>query len=238
VFSRRTQFKTKRCNYILQHPEHDFMLANLDRLVKDDDEEGWGVLEVKNVGEYRKADWEDGAVPEYYMIQVQHYMAVTGASYAWLAPLIGGNRMNPVKVMRDDRLIASLIKIERDFWHLVETRTPPPLDDSVDASKVLKHIYPTSTQASVTVDESLITRLRAAKNRVTDAEKEVRGLENQLKEQMKEAEAAYIPGNPKPAITWRGSTTKKLDVAALEAAEPELCVKYMREVPMRRFLVK
>ena len=237
-FARRTGFAIRRCNMILQHPEYPFMLANIDRYVRDEDEPAWGILEVKNVGEYRAEDWADDSVPEYYQIQVQHYMAVTGAEYAWVAPLIGGNRLKPVKVPRNNKLIRSLIAIESDFWKLVESRTPPPLDDSPEASKVLKAIYPQSKAQSVLIDEDVYLKLKSARQRVADAEREARGLENQIKEAMGEAEAAMVPGNPKPVITWKGSSVRSLDVKALEAAEPELCMKYMRETSMRRFLTK
>ena len=156
-FSQRTGFAVKRCNMVLQHPEHDWMLANIDRYVRDNDEPAWGVLEVKNVGEYRAEDWADGAVPDYYNIQVQHYMEVLGADYAWLCPLIGGRKLQPVKVMRSDSMIRSLVKIERDFWHLVETRTPP-IDDSPTPAKSSK--LSTPIQPPVSSDEGLYLHLR------------------------------------------------------------------------------
>ncbi len=238
VFSRRTQQKVKRCNMILQHNDHDFMLANVDRFTLDDEEGEWGVLEVKNVGEYRREDWADGAVPEYYEIQGQHYMAVTGANYVWFAPLIGGNKMQPVKVMRNERLITSLIKIEREFWHLVETRTPPPIDDSVEATKVLKALYPRSEKTSVVLDSKLVENLRRLREQKSDLERELRGLENQIKLQMAEAEEAYIPGAEKPVITWKGGTVPIFQEKLFKAEHPELAQKYMKETSTRRFLPK
>lgn len=238
VFSRRTQQKVKRCNMILQHNDHDFMLANVDRFTLDEREGEWGILEVKNVGEYRREDWADGAVPEYYEIQGQHYMAVTGANYVWFAPLIGGNKMQPVKVMRNERAITSLIKIERDFWHLVETRTPPPIDDSVEATKVLKALYPRSEKTSVVLDSKLVENLRRLREQKSDLERELRGLENQIKLQMAEAEEAYIPGAEKPVITWKGGTVPIFQEKLFKAEHPELAQKYMKETSTRRFLPK
>lgn len=238
VFSRRTGMKIRKCNFVLQHPVHKFMLANIDRMVDDPEEEGEGVLEVKYVGATVVKHWADDKVPEYVEIQGQHYLAVTGKNYLWFAPLLAGVRLRPIKVMRDDKLIAALIKIEANFWKLVQDRTPPPIDDSPEAKKVLSALYPESKGTSITIDEDIYCRLVSARQRVIDAEKEARGLENAIKEQMKDAEAAYIPGESKPAITWRGTTVKRLDVSALEDAEPELCSKYFKETTTRRFLVK
>lgn len=236
-FARKTGYKVQRCRYVLQHPDYPWMLANVDRFVKDDEETEWGVLEIKNVGAHMAADWQEG-VPDYYNVQVQHYMAVTGLSYAWIAPLIGGTRMQPVKVERSDGLIRSLIKIEREFWERVQKRVPPPIDDSPEATAVLRALYPQSQKVTVEIDPTLYEQLKAAKERLEQAEREVRGLENRIKEIMKDAEAAVIPGNPKPVITWRGSEVRRLDVQRMQEAEPELCAKYLVTSTTRRFLVR
>ena len=237
-FSKVTGYKVRRRNAVLQHPEYPFMLANVDRLVFDTDQHEWGILEVKNLGEYAKDDWTDGAIPEMYSIQVMHYMAVCDLQFAWLAPLIGGNKLRPVKVERDERLIKNLIRIESDFWQLVESRTPPPIDDSEDAARVLKFMYPGSDGRSVLIEQPLIESLREARARRDEAEREVRGYENQIKEQMKTADYALVVGQPKPVVTWRVTESSVLDVTALQTAEPEVAAKYMKLRASRRFLVK
>ena len=61
---------------MLQHPEHPFMLADIDGLTEDD-EGNPAIMEIKTASEYKKKVWEQG-VPEEYLAQVQHYMLVTG----------------------------------------------------------------------------------------------------------------------------------------------------------------
>jgi len=46
-FSKRTGLKVHRKNFMLQHPEYPFMLANIDREILDPDK-GRGILECKN----------------------------------------------------------------------------------------------------------------------------------------------------------------------------------------------
>ena len=149
LFAKRTGYKIKVSGVVLRHPEYPFMLANIDRWVEDETGQT-GVLEVKNVGERMAKHWADDAVPDYYQVQVQHYLAVTDAPYAWIAPLIGGNRLAPVRIERNDAVIDWLIEIEGQFWKLVETNTAPPIDESDDAEKVLKYLYP-SAEAGTTV---------------------------------------------------------------------------------------
>lgn len=64
------------------------MLANVDRLIIGK-KEG---MECKTASEYLKNDWEEEEIPAQYLIQCQHYMAVTGYEAWWIAVLIGGNK--------------------------------------------------------------------------------------------------------------------------------------------------
>ena len=72
---RGTPKKVKNCNFILRHPEHQFMLANVDRLIVGEN----AGLECKTTNVFNQTDFDGGNVPESYYCQCQHYMAVTGA---------------------------------------------------------------------------------------------------------------------------------------------------------------
>lgn len=72
-FAIRNKLKIRRVNAILQHPDHPYMIANVDRVIVGR-KEG---LEIKTGHEFSSQHWENG-VPAYYYAQVQHYMAVTG----------------------------------------------------------------------------------------------------------------------------------------------------------------
>ena len=66
-FQDETGLKVRRMNQMLQHDEHDFMLANLDRVIVGEK----AFLECKTTGSYGKKDWEDG-IPMHYQIQCLH----------------------------------------------------------------------------------------------------------------------------------------------------------------------
>ena len=87
-FAKRTGLKVQRRNAILQHPAYPWMLANVDRLIVG---ERIG-LECKTASEYLKKEWEGEEIPVTYLLQCQHYMAVTGYEAWWIAVLIGGNK--------------------------------------------------------------------------------------------------------------------------------------------------
>jgi len=244
LFAKKTGIKVKPSNAILQHPVHTFMLASVDRDIEG--EEGEGVLECKNVGERMASEWKDkqgnDVVPEYYMLQVQHYLAVSGKQYAWVAALIGGNHLVTIRVPRDDTLIDELIEIERKFWNLVETDQPPSIDDSKEAEEVLRCIYPTSVEdKTVELDDSLqdvyrkLTQARAGEALLKE---EIQGYKNRIMEAMGDAEAAFIPGQEKPVVTYRGSITRRFNSTRFVSENPDLAAPYYIETSSRRFLVK
>lgn len=75
-FSKRTGVEVRRVLQLLQSAEHPFMLANLDGVCEHPDL-GACVFEAKTASAYKAGEWDD-AIPDEYMLQIQHYMAVTG----------------------------------------------------------------------------------------------------------------------------------------------------------------
>ena len=127
-FTKRTSIEVKDSNLILQSEENPFMLANLDGTAKHPIY-GECVFEAKTASAYKAGEWEN-TIPDEYMLQVQHYIAVTGFMGAYVAVLIGGNTFKWTFIERDDELISMLISLESDFWEHVQNGTPPPIDGS------------------------------------------------------------------------------------------------------------
>ncbi|MFA5089329.1 MAG: YqaJ viral recombinase family protein, partial [Candidatus Omnitrophota bacterium] len=88
AFTKVTGKKVARVNQTLKHPEHDFIRANIDRRVVGED----AILEAKTCSAYKAQDWVDDEIPEEYILQLQHYLAVTGNEVAYIAVLIGGQK--------------------------------------------------------------------------------------------------------------------------------------------------
>lgn len=128
---------------MLSHPEYPFMLANLDRVVITKKGEK-GILEVKTTSMRQADKWADDNVPVHYVLQVQHYLAVTGYKFAYVACLIGGQQYVERYIERDEDLIAQLIENETAFWGCVTSKIPPVWDGSDASWKILKSLYPTA----------------------------------------------------------------------------------------------
>lgn len=137
-FARRNNRKVRRVNAILQHPEHPFMRANLDREIVAEPGGEPEILECKTTG-YRggAAQWGESGdeVPDRVIVQVQHQLSVRRRTVAYVAVLIGGQQYRQYRIVRDEPLIEMLIAAETRFWECVETGTPPEIQSIVDAKK-------------------------------------------------------------------------------------------------------
>ncbi|CAH1215938.1 lambda-exonuclease family protein [Paenibacillus sp. JJ-223] len=240
-FTIQTGLRVQRSHKLYQHPEHKFMLGNVDRLIMDKGGRGLGILECKTASAYKMGEWEDDQVPDEYAIQLQHYMAVLGVNYGYFAVLIGGQKFQYKLVERNDRIIDSLIQIEDEFWNRhVVPGIPPMIDGSEASSNLLNQLYPVSAPASeVILDDKqvgLVRKLVAAKEDAAVAAEEVKRYENELKAIMGENELAIHNGET--LLSWKSSETTRIDSKRLKKEQPDLYEKYSNTTSARRFLVK
>lgn len=160
-FSRRSGVPTMACTALLKHGEHEHMLANLDRLTPYDPVEDVrepGVYEGKTTHPYASKEWANNSVPDHALLQTEHYLAVTGLPYAYIAVLIGGQRLEWRRVVRDDDLIGQLVKIETEFWSRVENMDPPaPVEAD---SQFLGEVWTPAPETVATLDDTLLRALR------------------------------------------------------------------------------
>lgn len=109
---------------MLRHQQYPWMLATLDRQRADG-----RIVELKTA---RTAEgWGQAGtdeVPEGYLLQVQHQMAVADVDAADVAVLIGGSDFRVYHVARRQDLIDLLIMVEAEFWQRVVSLQPPEID--------------------------------------------------------------------------------------------------------------
>ncbi len=120
-YERRTSRAVFDRQKFVRHAVHPWMTATLDGVSED------RVVEVKTATAYA-SDWgdvESDQIPDAYLIQVQHQMAVTGLDRADVVVLIGGQRLLIYEVARNADLIDMIEKRLSAFWACVLNRTPP-----------------------------------------------------------------------------------------------------------------
>lgn len=233
-YSRQTGRKVRRVNRILQHPEHPFMLASLDRTVVADG----GVkriLEVKTVGKWSKQDeWgPDGTdeIPEHYLCQTSHYLAVTGAEIADVAVLIAGQDFRIYEVRRNQKLIELLIREEGRFWNdHVESRTPPECQSLED----VKRRWPLCTGGSVRLTDDQVQHLiqrESLKANIRQLQAELKELESGCRRVFEHHENVIYDG--KVFATLKHQTRRTMDHKALLEEHPNLAEEFQKETTYR-----
>lgn len=237
-FQKRSGMKVRRRNEMLAHDEHDFMIANLDRVIVGKKE----ILECKTASVYMAKEWEGDNVPAAYLLQIMHYLAVTGYEAAWVAVLIGGQKFNFKRIERDEELISNLIAIEKDFWeNHVLAKNPPAYDGSDASSKLLGQLFPQSnTDVHLVMTEeydALIDQYTKAADEEAAAGTIKKEAENKMKALIGEAEKAIGQTH---VVEWKSSKPRvTFDKKTFEKENPELAGKYDKEgKPTRRFAVK
>lgn len=237
-YTKKTGNRVRKINAVLQHPEHAWMLANIDReIIGVRDVQ---ILECKTAGMNGAKLWRDG-VPEYVQLQVHHQLAVTGKQAADVAVLVCGNEFRTYRIERDDALIARLIELERKFWHYVETDTPPPADGSDSAATALQALYPNDNSNTLDLSDDVVMNaafadLLAVRAVVTENEKTESQLKQTIQQRMENyTKATFESGD----VTWkRSKDSVVLDVPELMIDQPELLKRYpLVKSGSRRFLI-
>lgn len=236
-FTKRTGIEVEQANQLLQSEAHPFMVANLDGTCQHPNY-GKCVFEAKTASAYKAGEWDD-AIPDEYILQVQHYLAVTGYMGAYIAVLIGGNTFRWKFIERDEEMIAMLIQLEGDFWEHVQAMIPPPLDGSEASAKFLSERFPNSVPKSkIELPDTAVEIIRQYEtacenvNQYTEQKQEA---ENLLKQMLGDSEIGIAEDW---VITWKSVAQERLDGKTLKAEHPVLYKKYANQTSYRRFSIK
>lgn len=218
---------------ILFSTKFPFMMANLDGYTDDQ-----RVVEVKTAR--MGSDWGDPGtdqIPEAYLLQVQHYMAVTGFEVADVPVLIGGSDFRIYTVEADKDLHRMLEDEESCFWSKVQNRTPPDPVTVEDAQKLFKAKIGLSIEANTDV-------LKAIENlfQIRENLKDWEGQEERVKTAIMTAMGAAdtLTSEGKTLVTWKESKGREtFDAKAFKAKYPDLYSQFTKTgAPGRRFLLK
>ena len=220
---------------IMRHARYPWMIATLDGIT-----DGGRIVEIKTA---RSSEgWgEPGTdeVPDVYIVQVQHYMIVTGAPVADIAVLIAGHEYRQYEIQADTELQQAIIEAEAEFWQRVESGEPPDPVTEEDA----RRRWPRSSEGAARIADSetaeLVRRLHEIQGSIDSLSAAASEIKTQIMAAMGDAERLIAPDGTILA-TWRSSKpVERLDVAALKQHHPDLYCKFLRAgEPVRRFLLK
>jgi len=212
---------------ITRHPDREWMMATLDA-TQEVDGRGPGVLQIKTTSAFHLAEWEDEP-PLHYQVQVIHEMLVARLTWGTLCVLVGGQKLRWFDLDLHERFASALTEKEAEFWHLVQSETPPEVDGSEATREALLLLYPKDSGEVVTLPDDASAwdaELCQAKTAIKEAEARKSLAENQLKAAIGNASMGLLPTGQ--AYTFKAQTTH---YKAKEACEATYRVLRRKEKP-------
>lgn len=171
---------------------YPFLGCSLDRWVWKD--KAKGPLELKNTSSFMKDRWEDGIYLP-YQVQIQGQMAVTGAEFAAVAVLIGGNEFKWAIAERNQRFIDAMLEKLEKFWEMV-VNDEMPEPTAADNKLMGTLLGPEEHGEVVAFDHDFIEvdeELERVKEEIKELEKKKNALEAKIKKALGKAERGLLP---------------------------------------------
>lgn len=221
MFTEDTGIRTRRAG-LMASRTRPWQRVSLDDLTEDG-----GILECKTTN-WRLADeWDDGQVADHAEVQVQHALAVTGRTHAWVAVLIDGRDFRFERVERNDHLIEVLTDMEDRFWrdHILADVAPAMEANALGAVKDLyaEVLYEAAEANEPDLVRSALARRTAGKATEKAAKEQIDVAEAELIAAIGSAEALTIDG----AVVLRRPGNGTFAAARFAQAHPDIATEYM-----------
>lgn len=161
IFAKKTGLEVFPVRKMFRHPLYPFMLADVDYFIRFPDG-SIGILECKTCNYNAKDKWAYDGIPENYVLQVRHYLAVMNMNKAYIACLYGNNENEFVyRCLERDRMEEEeLIDQEKYFWEeYVEKKIEPPYSGKPDL--ILASIRKYNGYADKSIPEISISSLES-----------------------------------------------------------------------------
>ena len=226
-------------NLPVRHPERPWQLATPDALVV-----GLALgVEAKTTHARNAWRWEDGLVPDPYLLQVAWYMAVFDVPSWDIAVLIGGSDFRVHTIERNEKLEAVILDSCDRFWHehVLAGVPPAPTVNDTNLSVLYSETDGRTVKAPSDIEGIALSygKIRA---QLKDLQIQEKGFALHLKAHLGETGASVVEGEGWKASWKFPKVTRLFDhEAALEAGDlsKEVVQRHMKtNKNSRRFLFK
>lgn len=234
-FTEETGKKVRRVNETLFHPDHPFLGANIDRRVVGEE----AILECKTTSAWKAKEWSGEDIPQEYIVQVMHYLAVTGAKVGYIAVLIGNQDFKWKVVERDENVIRQMIEKEVHFWNTFIVPKVMPMQMTANDSDVLYQLFPQAIPESVILLDDEANKLIESRNALYQdkiaLEKAIDEQENNIKALLGENEAGES-GLYK--VVWKNQSQQRVDSKKLQSDFPKVYQECVKPIAFRKLTIK
>lgn len=231
-----TTGRSVRLPEIMQHSKHPFMLATLDGFT--DDPRG---VEIKTARS-GKGWGEPGTneIPDYYALQVHHYMIITGFPVFDVPVSIGGSSPVLYEVPADKEIQEMILDAAANFWQRVVDGNPP---EPVTYADAVARFGKINAAGSVIASQEVVDAwgsMKAARKAVEDFTAKEEEAKGRLIIAIGEGGDELVTADGQRLCTYKlGKGITRLDSKSFAEDNPELYQKYLKTAePCRRFLLK
>ncbi len=113
---------------LYQHADHPYALANFDRRYTRASDGEPGILECKSCTFHKASNWDDGAIPLYYELQLRFYLSVADVQHGAFSCLWGNNPENDLAMpeIEQDYAKEDMIfeRLDEWIWSLENDKLP------------------------------------------------------------------------------------------------------------------
>lgn len=239
-----TNLKLVDIDATMQHKDHTWALANIDRLIVEVQEDGTekpvGILECKTTSEYMNDEWESGEILQSYIYQLNWYLWILGLEKGAFACLVGGNKFYSYEVYRNDELLNdTIIPAAKSFWFDNVLALKEPEMQSTD-KEFANEMYSAVVKNSEIVfedDESnkLAETVFDCKAKIKELTTIMEEAQNRLKDRLKENEIGYCKDY---TVKWSPRCQSRVDNDLLKTNYPEVYEACKKKVEFRVMTVK
>ena len=239
-YTLRTGSKLAEVNATLVHKDYPWALANVDRLILDENGKVTGILECKTTGEYMKDEWDSGEILTSYIYQLNWYLWILGIEHGVFACLVGGNKFYIYDVFRNDELIESeILPKAKAFWFDNVLALKEPEMQSTDTEFANETYKDVVKNSEIVLEDDVANELASTivdcKAKIKELESIMEEAQNRIKDRLKDHEIGYTKDY---TIKWSPRVQKRVDTDKLKANFPDVYLQAQKTITFRVMNIK
>lgn len=254
-YAKKTGNRVYEDTNLYQHADHPYALANFDRRFERASDGEPGILECKSCTYHKASEWDDGAIPLYYELQLRFYLAVADVEIGAFSAIWGNNPDNDLAIpdITRDKAKEDMIFERLDEWIWSLEHDKPPTMSGVApqlALESLARIYGESQSGLPTIEfsskqENTLRRIALLQGKITECNREIKTYEKEIEahsvriaEIMKEHEHGVLTTtSDKLLIDFVTKSTTRPDSKVLKAKYPTILPDVMKTTQSRKVKV-
>ena len=254
-YAKKTGNRVYEDTNLYQHADHPYALANFDRRFERASDGEPGILECKSCTYHKASEWDDGAIPLYYELQLRFYLAVADVNIGSFSAIWGNNPDNDLAIpdITRDKAKEDMIfeRLDEWIWSLEHDKPPTMFGVAPQlALESLARIYGESQSGLPTIEfsskqENALRRIALLQGKITECNREIKTYEKEIEahsvriaEIMKEHEHGVLTTtSDKLLIDFVTKSTTRPDSKVLKAKYPTILPDVMKTTQSRKVKV-